>query len=150
MDDFRGAISAGTVPELLNSVPAVPGRCTRSRAARCMLGAACWSLRCKRRATRRSGLDWIQRYNRPAGAACARGAGVDVLGEAPAATRVESDGDLLRNDYFSVRQVRAHCEEGDRQAQYLHGAHGDADDGASLASKSGKFAGCRWMRARRW
>ncbi len=144
MDDFRGAISAGTVPELLNSVPAVPGEMHEIPSGTVhALGAGVLVAEVQTPSdTTFRVFDWIQRYNRPARELHVREAlESTLLGEAPAATRVESDGELLRNDYFSVRQVRAHCEEkAIAKPNTCTVLMVTQTMGASLASKSGKFA----------
>ena len=143
MDDFREAIAAGTVPELLNSVPAVPGEMHEIPSGTVhALGAGVLVAEVQTPSdTTFRVFDWIQRYNRPARELHVREALESTLfEEAPAATSVEGDGELLKNGYFAVRQLRAHCEEkAFAKASTCSVLMVAQTMGASLASRSGAF-----------
>lgn len=144
MDDFREAISAGTVPELLNSVPAVPGEMHEIPSGTVhALGAGVLVAEVQTPSdTTFRVFDWIQRYNRKVRELHVREAlDSTLLDEAPAAAVIEGDGQLLRNEHFVVNQLRAHCEEKVfTRPNTCSVLILTQTMGASLASKGGKFA----------
>lgn len=144
MEDYRASIAAGTVPELLNAVPAIPGEMHDLPSGTIhALGAGVMVAEVQTPSdTTFRVFDWIHRYNRPARELhVAEALESTLFEEPPASMSVSGDGDLVRNGRYSVRQLKAHCEEkpvaGADRCSVLVVLQ---TMGASLASKAGRFA----------
>lgn len=144
MDDYRNAIAAGTVPELLNAVPAIPGEMHDLPSGTIhALGAGVTVAEVQTPSdTTFRVFDWIHRYNRPARELHIAEALESTLFEEPPLTvSAAADGDLVRNGHYTVRQLRAHCEEKPVAAPGRCAVLMVTQTmGAALASRSGKFA----------
>ncbi|HED53462.1 MAG TPA: mannose-6-phosphate isomerase [Phycisphaerales bacterium] len=139
--DYREAIGQGRVPELLNAVPAVVGEMHDLPSGTIhALGAGVLVAEVQTPSdTTFRVFDWIAKYNRPV-----RGLHIEqalestLFEDPPPAT--SGEGVLVQNEYFSVRQILAHCEEkpiaepGRCTAMMMLETMG-----ATLASRSEKF-----------
>jgi mannose-6-phosphate isomerase len=143
-DDYRKAIAAGTVPELMNAVPAVVGEMhdlPTGTIHALGAGVVVAEVQTPSDTTFRV-FDWIAKYNRQVRELHIEEALESTLfADPPEAISVQGDGLLVDKDTFRVRQLSAHCEEkaiadpGVCTAVMMLQTMG-----ASLASKSGTFA----------
>lgn len=144
MEHYRSAIADGTVPDLLNAVPAVPGEMHDLPSGTIhALGAGVLVAEVQTPSdTTFRVFDWIHRYNRPARELHVAEALESTLFEGPpGAVSASGDGELVRNGHYAVRQLVAHCEEkGVAAAGRCAVLMVTQTMGASLASTSGRFA----------
>ncbi len=142
--DYREAIAAGTIPELMNAVPAVVGEMHDLPTGTIhALGAGVLVAEVQTPSdTTFRVFDWIAKYNRPVRELHIEQALESTLFvDPPESVSVQGDGLLVDKDTFRVRQLSAHCEEKAVSAPGVCTAVMVLQTmGASLASKSGAFA----------
>ena len=113
-EQYREAIGAGTVPELLNAVPAVVGEMhdlPTGTIHALGAGVVVAEVQTPSDTTFRV-FDWIAKYNRPVRELHIEEALESTLFEdPPAAVGAAGDGVLVNKETFCVRQLTAHCEE---------------------------------------
>jgi len=141
--DYRDAIGAGTVPELMNAVPAVVGEMhdlPTGTIHALGAGVVVAEVQTPSDTTFRV-FDWIVKYNRPARELHIEEALESTLfEEPPEAISAAGDGVLVSKETFCVRQLLAHCEEKAIAEPGVCAAVMMLQTmGASLASKSEAF-----------